>query len=145
MPGADEFSGSKMKYAQIATEIADAQRLKHKSKGSMDQAGHNAGYAHQQYGGPSGGYGGQQQQQQQQQFGRGGGGYGGGYGAPAGGAQGGYGMPQPRHVNFQEAAAKPAPPPEPAAPPPPPQPNKEAKKLANLQAKLAALKQKLGK
>jgi hypothetical protein len=142
MPVREAFAGSRLKYAQAASEIADEGRKAHAqvtvgSSHNVDYQDQGAAFH------PRGGF---QQQQQQQRGGfaqgqdRGGGSPGGtpGGGGPGGGAGGPRGS-----VQFKEAVQ--VAPPQPPAPPAPPEPTKEAKKLANLQAKLAALKQKLGK
>ena len=145
------FAGSRMKYATIAAEIAEKCREKHREaqqyqqqqqayresggyNQQQQQSGHHGGYASSPNEGPSnwaqhGGRGGGQQYNRGGFQGRGGGGF-------------DQQRPAPAAVKFSDAAVPVAPPPAPAAPA---EPSKEAKKLANLQAKLAALKQKLGK
>jgi hypothetical protein len=140
MPAREAFAGSRLKYAQAASEIADEGRKAHAqvtvgSSHNVDYQDQGAAFH------PRSGF---QQQQQRGGFAQG--------QDRQGGFQAGFQRgKRPRDepvggrgsVQFKEAVQ--VAPPQPPAPPAPPEPTKEAKKLANLQAKLAALKQKLGK
>jgi RNA recognition motif-containing protein len=142
VPPAKLFANKKLAFSQIAAEIASKSREQHKAAAAQYRGSANAGYFE------DGSY------EQQQSYG---GGYGAGRGRGAGfgrGGRGGTGYNQgvgdkrdreepaaASRVRFSSNAEPAQPPP----PPPPPEPTKEAKKLANLHAKLAALKQKLGK
>lgn len=138
VPSAAAFASTKLKYATIAAEIAEAQRQKHRERKA---------YEDEQEKWRSGGASPQQQQDSFNSYGGRGTGVDGGFRGRgrAGGVVVAHQKREAPAVRFSDRAAPAQPPAEPAAPPPPPEPSKEAKKLASLQAKLAALKAKIGK